>query len=472
MSAAFHDHAAEPMRDAPPREPAAHELDGDLWPLPLTTFEKYMFYDDHPEYPMVNDVFCTFAGTIRREAFEQGLKFAVRQHPLLRVLVDETRGKQLHWTPTAHLPAVDWGRFDEPFTDSAQRIDLRREPGLRIGLRYDDERTCIHARFHHACCDGKGMMQFLESWMAGYAEACGEPVPGPGADAYETGLLRRRNDWGRIHAPRLPWLRDRWRRLKDAVRFLWQSPRPLTIPPRGSQVSHTSPVLPGLATRTFDEAESSALRAAVGGGRGTLNDACIAALLRTLRAWDREHGVSDGRQRHRILMPHDLRIAGDERLPAANVMSFGFITREVAESDGADILPGVRDETQMVRQGRYALDFVQAMEEIDRTGRLETTVRKQRCLATAVLTNLSDPTRRFRHRFPRRQGKCVAGNLVLEAINAAGPLRSLTRVGVCVSVYCGRIVIDLRCDPRHYTAEDSARLLALFECELLRPTTA
>ena len=83
-------------------------------------------------------------------------------------------------------------------------------------------------------------------------------------------------------------------------------------------------------------------------------------------------------------------------------------------------------------------------------------LRLNRCFASAVLTNVGDPIRRFRVRFPRRDNKAVVGNLLLENIVGVPPLRALTRVGVALTSYAGQLTVSLLCD-RHCFSQQQAR---------------
>lgn len=54
-----------------------------LFPLPLTTFEKYMLLDDRADYPMAFVIQLKLSGELRRSAFESSLEETLSRHPLL-----------------------------------------------------------------------------------------------------------------------------------------------------------------------------------------------------------------------------------------------------------------------------------------------------------------------------------------------------------------------------------------------------
>jgi hypothetical protein len=95
-------------------------------------------------------------------------------------------------------------------------------------------------------------------------------------------------------------------------------------------------------------------------------------------------------------------------------------------------------------------------------GALSLFLRANRCFATAVLSNVGDPTRRFSAHLRRRDGSVVAGNLVLENIAAVPPLRPLTRAATGIVQYNRRLVISTQCDPQCFSLQDAHDFQAQF----------
>src|SRR5437763_1518894 len=127
-----------------------------LFPLPLTTFEKYMLLDDRPDYPMVFAFRLKLCGELRREAFESALDEALLHHPLLCALVKCPMPCGAVWTLAGDLrPAIDWSVLGDAIgSPRGEGIDLSEEVGLRIWGRQGDGVTKLIFQFHHACCDG------------------------------------------------------------------------------------------------------------------------------------------------------------------------------------------------------------------------------------------------------------------------------------------------------------------------------
>jgi len=70
----------------------------DLFPLPLTPFEQYLWTDDRPAYPMFSLIRLFFDGEILRDALEAALDEMVLRHPLLTSVVDPSARPWPAWT--------------------------------------------------------------------------------------------------------------------------------------------------------------------------------------------------------------------------------------------------------------------------------------------------------------------------------------------------------------------------------------
>jgi hypothetical protein len=64
-----------------------------------------------------------------------------------------------------------------------------------------------------------------------------------------------------------------------------------------------------------------------------------------------------------------------------------------------------------------------------------------------------------RTRLPRRDGKLICGDVVLESATGVPPIRPGTRASIAVTLYGGSTVINVRCDPHHFNATQTQQLL-------------
>ena len=97
-------------------------------------------------------------------------------------------------------------------------------------------------------------------------------------------------------------------------------------------------------------------------------------------------------------------------------------------------------------------------------GGLARWVGKDRCDATCVLSNLGAAL--ARSPLPRREGKIVSGNVVLEGIDFFSPVRSGTLVNVALVFYADKLRICLQSDGRRMTALQAEDLLGTYVAKI------
>jgi hypothetical protein len=228
-----------------------------------------------------------------------------------------------------------------------------------------------------------------------------------------------------------------------------------------------------VVTDELGTVEAGALEERAKTSGASLNDVAVAVLFGVIAGWNRDIGTAGSRQRLRILVPTDLRDLADRHLPAANRLGFWFPLRQARQcTDGPSLLAGVVNELTCVKRSRLGLDFVRGVEAIARVpGALPLLLRTRSCMASAVLTNLDDPGRRFRRRFPSHDGAPVIGNLILKRIYGAPPIRPGTRAGFGLARFGGQLTLTARCDPAAFDEAAARELLRRF-ADGLRDWTA
>lgn len=443
-----------------------------LFPLPLTVFEKYMFWDDRPDHPMVFACRMRLSGEIARPAFESSLEEAVGRHPLLCALIGRSARKGLVWTLAERLcPTIDWGaRGVELRTPRGEHIDLRGEVGLRVWVRQGDGLAEVVLQFHHACCDGAGAMRFLGDLLAAYGLRTAPSDRRPSLQACDPETLLRRGEFtlsgsagqGRAHTA--------WANVVDTARMLMRRPATLSGGESPSEPGAKAMPFPGICAHSLDHAESTRLREAAVRQGVALNDLLLRDLFQTVRDWNAAQSPESPPGWLRIAIPIRLPCAGDAHMPAANRTTFTFVTRRgdrCADSD--ELLRGIYRETDALTRSRRGLQFLRAMHLVECIpGAMPLMRRVKRRMATVVLSNLGEMSRRLRSRFPYESGKAIAGNLVLEELVGAPPVRPATHAALLSGTYAGRLRIYARCDPLVFTAEAAQRFLAAYVDRLKR----
>ena len=89
-------------------------------------------------------------------------------------------------------------------------------------------------------------------------------------------------------------------------------------------------------------------------------------------------------------------------------------------------------------------------------------LRLNRCFTSVILTNVGDVRRQFTARFPLNKGRCVAGNVTLDVLTGAAPVRPNTRLSASIGMYAGNVYINMHCDPLSFTREQAEEIADLF----------
>jgi hypothetical protein len=206
----------------------------------------------------------------------------------------------------------------------------------------------------------------------------------------------------------------------------------------------------------------------------TLNDLLLRDLLVTVLEWNTRHrGGRPGRWL-RIGLPQNLRPPRESHMPAASMMSYAFITRRSRDClDPEALLASIRWETAVIKRWNLGLYFLGGVAFARRIpGALALSTAGRTCFATTVLTNLGDASRRFTAHFPRRAGRILVGDLVLENLIGIPPVRPKTHAVFSAFGYNGGLTLSVRCDPHVFHADDARRLLAQYVAQVERTTQA
>ncbi len=436
-----------------------------LFPLHLSPIEIFMLADDRRGHPMTFVIQLQLSGRIDRGAFEPALADALGRHPLLRAWIKAGKGDRPCWMPAEDQdPDLDWGSEGTPLAcPRGEGIDLTREIGLRVWVRQGEGRATVVLQFHHACCDGTGAYRFIGDLLAGYGIRTAAAESRPAFGPVEASLLRARKR--RTLGPGRPHGRELTRlAIREGWKLLARRPDPLVPPAAGFRNGSPPADFPGFLSFTFDRTGHQRLREVAGRCGATLNDLLLRDAFLTMEQWNRRQRSGGRRGRLRIMMPTDLRGGGDFEMPAANLTGYTFLTRDARDCDSPEnLLRGIRSETALIKDRRSGTAFLDTIFAASRVRwLLPFLLSRNLCLATAVLSNAGDPSRRFTAQLPRQSGRVVCGNLVLEEITGVPPLRSKTRATFSISQYRRGLSISLRCTPQLFHLEDTAALLGLY----------
>lgn len=435
-----------------------------LFPLYLTPFEEYMLWDDRVDYPMTFIVKMEFDGDIDREAIAKALPLALKRHPLLQAIVSPAKGNRDCWVAAPEPDVkISWGELGEPLElPHGESIDLRTEVGLRVWIRTGEGRSVIITQFHHATCDGIGAYQMLGDWLWYYAKLVGEPVEAPLPDfdplhlrmrvKASYNIQRYRGDDGKIDF-------DRSEAYKLAIQTMQSlaSKRDKKPTPAPETVE---PLFPGLCDFEFDKLRFKKLRHVAEARGQSTNELLIQQLLVSLNTWNAAQG-DQHRGQFCIMMPMDLREADTRLTTAANLVTYALIRRKRSECvDSPALVDSLSQELLKLKHTRHTTQFMNVMAFLVK---LPTWLKRgfagRRRLATAIVSNTGDPTKRFSVSFPSEKGMLKAGNLRMTDINGVPPMRHGTRLTISVFTYRRVLKICLRCDPKKFTVAESRDFL-------------
>lgn len=436
-----------------------------VFPLPLSTMEAFMVADSTPDYPMMCDLELSFRGDIDRSAFEQALAFALDRNPLFTCRIEKRSKGELVWVPAEERPPLKWVGIDDPLDDTyGAPAEFDARPALRVWVRQGVGESRVLLHFHHACADAVGTFGFIEDLLVGYHNAFGGTTPIE-ARPLEAERLLGRGEIGMGGRSLWRQFTDVFAGAREGIKFFWQRPAPLAaMAPRSGPAEQ---LRPSFVTAYLSEETTQGLRRIASEAGATTNDLLMRELFVTLAKWNESAGGFSARRRLRILMPQNLREREDYRLSLCNAMSFAFVTRRANWRDRpAAFLDSIREETEAVRRGKLSLYFLGALGSIRSAGLLLPVLRGPFCFATAVLSNLGDPARRFIANLPRVDGGIAAGNLVYRHVLGVPPTRPRTHAVFTVANHGPTMSVTCKWDHHRYNPQDGRRILDDYVAQL------
>ena len=436
-----------------------------LFPLYFSPIESLFIADDRPEYPMAFIVQMNFSGNVNRAAFESALPAALARHPLLMAHRQLAKKGLPCWVQAPETkPIVDWGNEGVPIDlPQGESINLENEVGLRIWIREGSGTTSMTMQFHHSCCDGIGGYRFIGDLLALYGQQTSEESSSYELAPLDPELLRNRKMRMTEYAFRGKTWPLHWRCWKECAKIYRRKISPLAppaiVPTESSRLAYPQIIVSTFDRETHTRLTNAAMELEIG-----INDWLIAALFKTLQDWNAQNNSPTNTRWMRIMMPTDMRDAEDYGMPAANIVSYTFLVRNMKESQNAKTLGlGICRETALIKHERRGILFGDTLGgAMQYRWMLPWLVSGKRCLATAVLSNAGDPSKRFIAKLPRDKGRIVAGNLILEDITGVPPLRINTHVTISIITYMRKLAICMRCCPRKFSAADAQRLSDMY----------
>jgi hypothetical protein len=452
-------------------------------PLDFVAFEDYMLTDDRDSHPMTFTVRMHFSGRFDRERFEKAVLCAVERHPLFRARLEQI-GRHNRWVASEDpRPWIAYVAPDEPLRyPGSERIDLTRENGLRIWVRGprasgDAQSTEAQAtkaqatgpkpteaetdaplemriQFHHCCTDGIGAYRFIEDLLCAYELEVHGDRRGAAFRALDPQLLKRRTKFGLSRWQSiLRFPQEMWGIIIGLPLFFLKRPIELETPDPVAGPSVDPLELLDYPVFVLDEQESRNLRQAGKSLGGTLTDVMLRDMFMAMHAWNVKLRPGSKRRMQRVMMPFSLRGTDDEEVPATNIVAMAMVDRRPwFHRSPRRLLRGIVWETKILKRFRLAISFVRACGIFRHVpGGMELLARANRCYTSTVLSNMGVAL--YAAQLPREGNKLLSGDLMLEAIQSAPPVRPFTATSLTSVSYAGRLTMVVNFDRYHLTPE-------------------
>jgi hypothetical protein len=437
-----------------------------LFPLPLSLFESYMFMDDCAGNTMTFPLTVRFQGNFERQALEEAYREAQQQHPLFRCIIS---AQQRAWFPADRVDGICWLQTKpEVFAWAEQRIEITKTSGLRFAVFQDEHSAEFYFLFHHTIADGTGFFQFINSLFEFYLQRMGQKIV---PKSYDSTKLRNREIYDLPPIPhKVSWYQSFRFSFVEIIRWIQRrplepvTPKAIAAPPLGQFAEIHSRNIAGetvnieskcwnrsgfLFARLSRERTSQILAgikkrkqtvAAFLLARFFISLAETKTFLYTLQN-GRTHSLR-AKDILRIGLVCNMRGRGAAEIPACNIISYTFPTRQVTEcQDIPEFYERISEEIHFVRDWHIGMIFLNGLAIFRRIPfLLRSLIRSQRCLATAILSSMNRIEKFFSPELPRdADGRIVIHRATLIEFQASVPCRRGTNLSITTNTYAGSL---------------------------------
>jgi NRPS condensation-like uncharacterized protein len=437
-------------------------------PLPLTTAEEFMLWEDRPAYPWSWYMRIRLDGGLQRTAFEQAIRNTVARQPMLRALIRPRGWRSYQWEfENVPEPTIDW--IDQTPTDDYPEttfLDPRSEPGLRVTVTSDGRQT--HAAFlvHHCSVDGLSTMALITEALINYTNlisADGEEVPLPEIDIAR---LPQRNAFGLTWWKIFKMLPAQLLGLRRVQKFFTNRVIPLTPHQPSADDAPLPPGYPKIICRTMDVEQTKRFIAATKNRGVTVNDTVIWGLFTGARDWQERFAAKLEKGHLRMVVPINLRGPNDGDLPATNVASIVFIDHKRSRRNTPEkALSKIHREMGLIKRFRHGLTFLQALWLVRFTpGGIRKGARDRRKVSM-IFTNLG----RVLTRTPLDtddDGRIRVGDAVVTHVDFMPPHRPFLCASLGLVWYANRLHFTLHYDPRVMSSDEGEALMTALQNRL------
>ena len=461
-----------------------------MFPMPMTPFERYLVADDRPACPMTVVMYFIFRGSIQRASLEEAFRQAVAYEPAFWTRAACRKGKhsleldlknppRLHFRTLQRNPSeTREGRFTLP------NMDTRENPWVTFWVEEAPEEVRITCLMHHLAGDGRGTMDFMGLWLAAY-----ERLINPHSELElcppDPELFARREELhielpGKLSLGTLIYVS-----IKEAMKWFYRRPWVL----RGDEpADHSSPeegnfspapvhpeMLPPEAGgpvihwQVLDNRLKERYLAAAKKHGVAVNSLFMRDLYLTLKYW-REHllekKLTPPRRNAwlRVLMPGDLRNAHHEEMPCTNLIGYTFFDY-LPEECGRDeaFLRKIQDISTLSQKWSGGAMFLNGLRTFCKIpGALAWVTSEKRCHSTSILSNLGVCCRYLRNPYFREIRNLRVTGLEMIRCQGMPPIRENTPVSVGVVTHAEDMVLSVAVDHRVFSDDAAKRFIEAY----------
>ncbi len=470
----------------------------------ISTFEEYMLLDDTAAFPMDSFRRLRFAGRLDRSLLQKALEIVVRRHPLMQSKIVQKNSGHEHgffWsrvhTPTPIVfhtitstePCND---ENDPLIPLIRPIQLFRGAGLRLyvleqRLVSGEIRTEILFQVHHCCSDGVGILQFIRDVLLTYHHLWNTQ-----SSTQERSLERFSEEDhmadSTTDAAILPPLESEqlgirdyfgisWRRyfrqaicggLSGLIHFLGRKTQPL-LPHRVPSCQIPVCPYPTFLHFELNTAETTAYCQAAKLQGVTVNDLMLRDFFLAIGRLRRQYLSQQDNGWLRVSVPMNMRQSFHTAVSAANITSMVFLDRCASQlQNSTSLLMNIHREMRRIKRNDLGLSLILNLRASRfLPGGLKRELKRQRCRATAVLSNLGKIWTGVP--LPRTESQQIRlGDAVLQSVETIPPIRPQTVVACSVTTYAGRLNFACHWDARVLTTQQSHEFIQLCRDAMLQ----
>ncbi|MDR0870178.1 MAG: condensation domain-containing protein [Planctomycetaceae bacterium] len=440
-------------------------------PLPFTPFEEYMFLDDSPSYPMDSFRLLHFTGSLDIRLLADSIADVIQRQPMLRSIVKKAGRFRFVWDESEVPPSAYYSEeVSAAGYPSVESINLFKEPGFKVYATDNETGFSILLQFHHSVSDGIGEMEIVGDILTEYANKYQEKTLNPKPfkrREVNPALLPLR---GKSGLTLYKYFRYYFDTAITTRQLLLKQPAPLVPDVSGENNSaeqvpplKDTPKFPAVIAAELTPKETKYFFRQAKDQKITVNDLLVHNLFLTLFDWRRQNISDKGNPLLRISVPMNLRTEKHQGIPASNTVTMVFLDRRPRSGLNKEkLLRSVHREMEWIKrtEQKHVLLFGLRLCRMF-PGGIAWAVKRKRCRATAVLSNLG---RIFKDvPLPRNEeGKIKAGAAILESIDASPPIRHGTQISFSALTYADRLRLILRYDAKMMTAQQADDLLKMF----------